>query len=350
MVFRPGAGPVIEPASVYAFEGKITGLGYVRVTVFGERENPVVVFDSEDGRSNWTLFGAFQNGQLAVEDQTWVGDGEAPRKDRRIDASLTTNPLALQGTLTDSRSGQVREFDLTGVATYVRMSQKSGIRLRDRGWSFAVSSVFPEFVDPNPLEVETTAWLRQEAADEARASLDEWHFDWREKLDMVVHPSATAEWESETRWTVKSRSERVISLLAENYSYTGGAHGNHGSRGYTFWKQEGDVLQVELPDLFRENSGWETNVASLVVADLVRQGASGVVTPFDGKPYKLDLGSQPPTFTVNRAGISFQFDPYEVGSYAEDSFQVFIPFKSVESWLRKDGPMKDVLTPPKPRR
>lgn len=44
------------------------------------------------------------------------------------------------------------------------------------------------------------------------------------------------------------------------------------------------------------------------------------------------------TFTIEPDGVRFHFAPYEVGSYAEGSYDVTVPFVHVAELLRDDGP------------
>jgi hypothetical protein len=48
-------------------------------------------------------------------------------------------------------------------------------------------------------------------------------------------------------------------------------------------------------------------------------------------------------FTVNKKGISFRYNPYEIAAYSMGSPQIFIPFEQIKSIVKWDGILKELI-------
>ncbi len=111
--------------------------------------------------------------------------------------------------------------------------------------------------------------------------------------------------------------------------YTGGAHGNYGSsyinadmQTNKVWKLE-DVLRVDSMRLSRE----------------IEKAARKRVGMSDGEEIKsryfADRIMPNGNFLLTHKGITFNYTPYEIASYAEGEVLLFVPYASI----------KDLLTP-----
>lgn len=125
----------------------------------------------------------------------------------------------------------------------------------------------------------------------------------------------------------------LIALTCYTSSYSGGAHPSHTMYGqvWTNWKSK--PVQVKLKTMFEASKLKE-------VEKLARAGYNGVrKKDFKGEgtrtePISLtDLDN----FTVSGKGVSFLFPHYVLASYAEGSFEVFVPWSSLTSFLTPLG-------------
>jgi hypothetical protein len=347
VVVRQNREPVWEPDTKYLFRGRISGLGWVNAFVSLDGQTATVELNTDDGSFSADLTGEFLNGQLNAQELEWTGENES-RAVRTLEAALTDSPLSLQGTLTEAGTGQVRAFDLQPVARYWMLRQEKGFRVLGRGWSMTVSASIPEFLEPTELDAQTTEWLREEAQVSLEQTMTNLKPGWRERMDQFRVATLLSQWESHTSWQVEFRSPKIISLRADSRDYTGGAHGNYSTMSQTWWRQEGDVLGVELRDLFREESGWETNLQAAIHRDLIRQkkqrGAESDNAYGDSQAAPPTRGLEP--FTLTASGIAFYYDPYIEGSFAEGRYRVFIPLTELEPYLSTNGVMRDLRAAP----
>jgi hypothetical protein len=145
---------------------------------------------------------------------------------------------------------------------------------------------------------------------------------------------------SETSTTdVHYASPSLVSLRTLSSSYSGGAHGMYGYGGMTFEIKNGLPVRVLLSDIFQvqNGSGYAEHLSSLVRKDLKRQGASFID---DAKPAEFTrrfTQAEGVNFTVRPFGLTFYFNPYDVGSYAEGAFEVRVPWSSLKKYLKPDG-------------
>lgn len=127
-----------------------------------------------------------------------------------------------------------------------------------------------------------------------------------------------------------------VSLLKSYSYYTGGAHPNRHTESLLVTRTDGAAEALPLESLFHEDSGWLAYAASAVLADLEQQGASGVTNGDIVELTADDLA----TFTLSAAGLTFHFDPYEVASYAEGSYEVTLPFAELLDYTEGGGALE----------
>lgn len=133
----------------------------------------------------------------------------------------------------------------------------------------------------------------------------------------------------------------LASFIVEQYGYEGGAHGNTAQRTLNFDFQDGSLRELALDDVIDLDKGHEL-LASACMDELKRQGASNVVS---GEIHSITL-SQLNNFVLSPAGITFVFDPYEVGCYAEGSYHATVPWSKLSDILRPDSPARRWLSKP----
>ena len=139
-------------------------------------------------------------------------------------------------------------------------------------------------------------------------------------------------------WTVTVSLARpnLISVYFETYEMTGGAHPNHGFATYTFGLVGGVARQLTLKDLFVSG---QADGARKVVSDLItpilKERQAGWVDNGDLKEIDAPRAEN---FVVTPSAITFLFEPYSVGSYAEGNYVVKLPFSTIKG-LDFRGPL-----------
>ena len=148
------------------------------------------------------------------------------------------------------------------------------------------------------------------------------------KIDTTEEPF-TMSYTIATSIDVVSNVNDLLTLAFKEYSYTGGAHGNYGTRFRTYDIKNKKV--VTLNDLFKPNYKSVLNAA--VVRSAKRHFNVSPKGSLEDRIFHSTVEAND-NFMVNRKGILFNYVPYEIASYAEGEIQLFVPFDELKGILK----------------
>lgn len=172
-------------------------------------------------------------------------------------------------------------------------------------------------------------WL-DEDRDGLRATLGKDSADAREQSkggDFTFNP-----YDSSTEWKVVTETPRLLSLSAEIYEFSGGAHGNPGFRSLVWDKTAS--RRLDPAELFTSKAAIQSAIGEAFCKRIDAERAKRRGEPVDrssGDPFSecpkveeatLILGSSNRR-TVDRIGLLV--GPYVAGPYAEGSYDVTLP-------------------------
>jgi hypothetical protein len=171
----------------------------------------------------------------------------------------------------------------------------------------------------------------------------------RLSLEFLALPSVTAS----TNANALNAASILVGMLHMNYMDGGGAHGTYGFTSETWALTSGETTtqtwqawrEIKLRDLFIASSDTSVNATTnyvavlntLLLATLKKQGASLVADGTTTDLRDIIRSESGMAWVLRPSGIRFVFSPYIVASYAEGSPEVIIPYKALQSVLRKDG-------------
>ena len=136
-------------------------------------------------------------------------------------------------------------------------------------------------------------------------------------------------------WTVAAETGRLLSLVREASSFTGGAHPNSTLTTLLYDKQTGREVAPSAVFVADRLAGPEAALCDALKREKAERGAG----PLDGEmwscPKWLDsqIALEPGTAKGRAGGVSFQFSPYEVGAYAEGAYEITLPLAAFEGAL-----------------
>lgn len=145
-------------------------------------------------------------------------------------------------------------------------------------------------------------------------------------------------WSLHIKCDVTGLSPSLVSMACSEHSYTGGAHGNQQTRGYTFTLLRRQVQQLSLDDLFTIPQQGRAKLSKLCLQDLESQEAEGVVSGS-----VTDLREMIEQFALAPDGMRVFFPPYSVAPYAAGQYTVLVPYKQLEALLRQHPPVYTML-------
>jgi hypothetical protein len=132
-------------------------------------------------------------------------------------------------------------------------------------------------------------------------------------------------------WVTAGQSARLLSLSAQTYTFTGGAHGNHNTKALLWDRRLGRELTID--SLLARRGWWDGAIRQPFCTLLDRERAKRRQEPVD--PSAM-FGECPPLKDVslsladtNRNGrfdhVLMTADPYVAGSYAEGDYEISLP-------------------------
>ena len=150
-------------------------------------------------------------------------------------------------------------------------------------------------------------------------------------------PNPYTSWELERSASVVFRTDNLLTLLFEEYGYTGGAHPFSGRRYLVMSLKTGD--EVVLADLL--NPGYETplNVIGEKAFRELRNLDDADSLEEHGFSFENDVFSLNDNFGVLREGLEFIFNSYEIAPYAMGPTELLIAYEDINSLIRSDGPL-----------
>lgn len=156
-------------------------------------------------------------------------------------------------------------------------------------------------------------------------------------------------WSLERDYTIQSVvAGRYVSILRNDYAFTGGAHPNR-IFDTILWDDQAKK-PVSIRPFFTElkdNGPALTAILKAIIASLVEEKkARDTYFPEDLswqkyiEPKLLKIGPvllAPSTEAGKSSGLEFQYSPYAVGAYAEGSYQAFVPWTVLKPFLSPEG-------------
>ncbi len=194
--------------------------------------------------------------------------------------------------------------------------------------AYRVEASVPRFVAATPFYAALSAQLRRRARDEVRSQTAELR---TETSDPDPGPLP---FENTSSMEVLYADDTLVTLLREDYDYSGGAHGNYGFAAETFAWRGGKLVELHPSDLLSDDS--TRPLARLIRADLRRQKAGW---PEQAVLSKLDQMTVNPTAD----GLVFTFDPYEVSCFADGSYSVMIPYNQITACIPPASPLAHLM-------
>lgn len=127
-------------------------------------------------------------------------------------------------------------------------------------------------------------------------------------------------------------SKNNIKILEKNqYSYTGGAHGNY----YTQYSCY-DVKEREILDIKNIFDVVELNKLGQEYFLMQRGLQKNIKLEESGYWFENDEFYLPNNFTIENNSFVFVFNPYEIASYAEGMIEIRIPFNRIRNTIKEE--------------
>lgn len=161
-----------------------------------------------------------------------------------------------------------------------------------------------------------------------------------EKADLDLSFSDSLTFDDSMEISLNRRD--LLSVSAQRYSFTGGAHGNSVAEHLTFDLETGKVLTLD--ELLKP--GWNEAVRALAEAALRRaHGLKPEDSLHEEGPLQVETLELNGNWHLTPEGLGFCYDPYEIAAYAVGFINPVIRYRDLKDWIRPDAPLARMLAP-----
>lgn len=122
--------------------------------------------------------------------------------------------------------------------------------------------------------------------------------------------------------------------------YLGGAHGSQADRFYCFGYVHGQPKRLKLQDLFKSGVDARQIMSKIVVEHLKKNQDAAWIQDGTVKDLSAMNAEQ---FGITKTGISFLFNPYEMGPYSSGSIGTLVSWSEIRSYLDPSGPLRGLM-------
>jgi hypothetical protein len=138
--------------------------------------------------------------------------------------------------------------------------------------------------------------------------------------------------EKTMRNTIFFNQGNIISLVVNVYEYTGGAHGASFTKGLILDVNTGKEVKYE--DIFYEEM--EEALSELLLFHLMLDPKyAGETLSEEG--FDFEVIHPTGNFVADEKGITFIYNPYELGAYILGIIEIFVPYSDLFLYMNPDG-------------
>ncbi len=149
---------------------------------------------------------------------------------------------------------------------------------------------------------------------------------------VAEYPDNAMGWSFNAKVDVAINGDSLLSLVATNEAFTGGAHGSYGTYFINLSPKTGK--KITLSDLLKPGYeaaltkvGEEEFRSSLELAD-------SIIYSEEGYEFADDVFALNSNYGFTKEGIRFAFNIYEVAPYVLGSQDFVIPYEKIKDWLK----------------
>lgn len=234
---------------------------------------------------------------------------------------------SLTGHGNESATGQRRK-----IGEVWSLTHSSGFVLFDRGKKFVFEGRYPVLTTGNQFHQQISEQLLADQRFwDARATDYELSYWW----EGIKDPAVWNHYKLEMSFEVLFVADRAVSVRRHGVDYWKSKRHGYSTWGDSFVARNGAPHKLELNELFH-GSNWEDAISDFCLADLRQQGVPWA-QPAAGDSLRVQHFNEKrlDCFLAMPNGLTFYF--VTSVPYADDGFEVFIPWEKVAAHLKPDG-------------
>lgn len=132
---------------------------------------------------------------------------------------------------------------------------------------------------------------------------------------------------------IERADSKVLTIVYDDYYYTGGAHGIYFSRGYNFDTETGEKLSLEM--LSNDFEGLKSYLVETMLdmaekSEDISQRIDELIIPVEARSEAFAALIREGSWYFDNDGLCIFSDVYELGSYAAGEIEFHIPYEQLE--------------------
>ena len=144
-------------------------------------------------------------------------------------------------------------------------------------------------------------------------------------------PNDALGWEATIKGSIEYKTDSILNIKLDNYTFTGGAHGYAGLRSLLFDPHTGKSLTNDA--IFNDVKAF-TAFAEKKFREKFNIPAGKSINS-TGLMFKDEVYALPENIFYTQNGLLLYYNAYEVASYAEQQKELLIPYSEVSSFLKR---------------
>jgi hypothetical protein len=139
--------------------------------------------------------------------------------------------------------------------------------------------------------------------------------------------------EKTMRNTILFNRGNIISQVVNVYEYTGGAHGASSTQGMVFDMNTGKKIDYEA--VFHENT--EEALSELLLSHLMSERKYTDKNALIEAGFDFNVIDPTGNFVVDDKGMTFIYNPYELGAYVLGIVEIFVPYSDLIIYMKPES-------------
>ncbi len=153
-----------------------------------------------------------------------------------------------------------------------------------------------------------------------------------EQYTLLEQPEYFASYYTKLELIPKRVDENIVSFGAVHSMFSGGAHGNHASVGYTFDVDTGEIITLDR--LIADDEAFQTVAIEEILKVLASEEYAADVFPdYEATVRGAFAQEGYLSWYLSEEGIVITFDPYEVAPYSMGVVEITLPYEQFEQYM-----------------
>jgi hypothetical protein len=191
------------------------------------------------------------------------------------------------------------------------------------------SALGNDYKTQNPSEVLQNFWTTtsSEYAGDEELMADVANYDAGESMVAVTYAILRSN-------LILRLDDNLLHYKDERYDYTGGAHGSASTTYHIIDLRSGKPVLYK--DIFKADA--TAAITKLIVADYLKQREWKALD----EDHPAKAFAAPNNIKIEDTGLTFHYGYYEISSYPEGEWDIFLPYSQLLPYMKPDSPLYEI--------